>query len=161
MPIPAEIRAHLEEQAPGPAVIAALEELLRRDRYLLEVDANERSISHRFGMYLQAVFPDFDVDCEYNRDGIEPKRLGHFELDPNEEDSDAKTVFPDVVVHQRGKRENYLVIEFKKSSSMVDREVDLRKLRGYKEDRYLRYRYALFLLLNVGEEPGVGAAQWL
>ena len=112
-------------------------------------------------MYLQAVFPEFDVDCEYNRDGIEPKRLGHFGLGPNEEDSDAKTVFPDVVIHQRGRPENYLVIEFKKSSSMVDHEVDLRKLRGYKEDRYLRYQYALFLLLNVGEEPGVGAARWL
>ncbi|MFZ2390155.1 MAG: hypothetical protein WAW69_20360 [Polaromonas sp.] len=69
---------YLERQSPGRVVALALTSLLERDGYLLEIDVNERSISYRFGMYLQALLPQWDVECEFNRDGIEPKRLGHF-----------------------------------------------------------------------------------
>lgn len=52
MTISREIIEHLQSRIPGRSVIAALEKLLVADSYLLQVDANERSISHRFGMYL-------------------------------------------------------------------------------------------------------------
>ena len=32
----------------------------------LNNDASERSIVHRLAMYLQKLFPDYHVDCEYN-----------------------------------------------------------------------------------------------
>ena len=54
---------------------AAYHALLRHDRALLELDANERSLTHKLAEYLQGEFPDWDVDCEYNRDGDTPKRL--------------------------------------------------------------------------------------
>lgn len=57
----------------------------------------------------ERVHEAWTVDCEYNRDGTEPKRLGHLELYPDSEDDEAKTVFPDVIVHRRGTRKNYLV----------------------------------------------------
>ncbi|MGH8646820.1 MAG: hypothetical protein ACREX4_21110 [Gammaproteobacteria bacterium] len=66
---------------------------------LPEVDANERSISHRFGMYLQMEFPIYHVDCEYNRDEVDPKRIGHLNLHPDAEDTVGQTVFPDIIVH--------------------------------------------------------------
>jgi len=46
----------------------ALRKLYVRDSYLLEHDAHERSITHKLGEYLQQLFPDYDVDCEYNLD---------------------------------------------------------------------------------------------
>lgn len=53
-------------------------ELIKKDRYLLEVDANERSITNRLALYLKSVFPEYDVDCEYNRNGKHPKKLSGF-----------------------------------------------------------------------------------
>ena len=73
-------------------VIAAICALYRHDRELLDVDANERSITHKLAEHLQREFPGWHVDCEYNRVGREPRRL------------EAKTVFPDIIVHRRGNR---------------------------------------------------------
>lgn len=44
---------YLNRHAPGEAVARALFELLRNDHDLLGIDANERSITFRFAMYLQ------------------------------------------------------------------------------------------------------------
>jgi hypothetical protein len=60
--------------ASGEAVLHALSDLLTHDCHLLNVDPNERSITFRFAIYLQARLPDWTVDCEFNRDGVEPKR---------------------------------------------------------------------------------------
>ena len=133
--------------------------MLREDAYLLKVDANERSISHRFGMYLQAQLPNHHVDCEYNRDGVEPKRIGCLDLHTNAEDTEGKTVFPDIIAHVRGTRKNYLVIEIKKSTSSVDRSIDRRKLSGYKRD--LEYDFALFVELAVDEQASVVQVEWI
>ena len=149
---------YLNSHPPGEAVARALSELLDNDQDLLGVDANERSITFRFALYLQQHFPDLTVDCEYNRDGIEPKRLGHLELYPDSEDDDAKTVFPDVIVHQRGTRKNHLVLEFKKSTSHVDRQIDLRKLRGYKQQ--LGYEHALFVEVGTEGKAVITALEW-
>ncbi len=149
---------YLNRHPPGEAVIRALSELLDNDHDLLGIDANERSITFRFAMYLQQHFSDWTVDCEYNRDGTEPKRLGHLELYPDSEDDEAKTVFPDVIVHQRGTRKNYLVLEFKKSTSRVDRQIDLRKLRGYKQQ--LGYEHALFVEVGTEGQAIITVLEW-
>jgi len=149
---------YLHHHPPAEAVIRALSELLDNDHDLLGIDANERSITFRFAMYLQQHFPEWTVDCEYNRDGTEPKRLGHLELYPDSEDDEAKTVFPDVIVHRRGTRRNYLVLEFKKSTSRVDRQIDLRKLRGYK--RQLGYEYALFVEVGTEGHAIITVLEW-
>ncbi|WP_255517226.1 hypothetical protein [Herbaspirillum sp. SJZ099] len=149
---------YLQLQPPGEAVARALSELLENDRDLLGIDANERSITFRFAMYLQRHFPDWTVDCEYNRDGTEPKRLGHLELYPDSEDDEAKTVFPDVIVHRRGTRQNHLVLEFKKSTSRVDRRIDLRKLQGYMQQ--LGYEHALFVEVGTEGQAIVTELEW-
>ncbi|MFT9637505.1 hypothetical protein ACMZ49_09350 [Alcaligenes phenolicus] len=148
----------LQRHPPGEAVARALSELLENDHDLLGIDANERSITFRFAMYLQRHFPDWTVDCEYNRDGTEPKRLGHLELYPDSEDDEAKTVFPDVIVHRRGTRQNHLVLEFKKSTSRVDRRIDLRKLQGYKQQ--LGYEHALFVEVGTEGQAIITELEW-
>ena len=101
------------------------------------------------------------MDCEYNRTGIDPKRIDHLFLETDVADTEGKTVFPDVIVHIRGQRQNYLVVEFKKSSSGVDRNFDFKKLRGYKGDERLNYEHALFIELTVGDQPGIARAEWV
>lgn len=56
-------------------LITAIKVLFMRDRFLLENDIHERSIAHRLGMYLQPLFSEWDVDCEYNKKEINPKLL--------------------------------------------------------------------------------------
>lgn len=158
MALSADQIQYLNRHAPGGAVARALSELLLNDHDLLGIDANERSITFRFAMYLQRRFADWTVDCEYNRDGADPKRLGHLELYPDREDDEAKTVFPDVIVHRRGTRQNHLVLEFKKSTSRVDRQIDLRKLRGYKQQ--LGYEHALFVEVGTEGRAIITALEW-
>jgi hypothetical protein len=110
-------------------------------------------------MYLQEALPDWQVDCEYNRDGVDPKRLQHLDLHPDSEDTEAKTVYPDVIAHIRGTKRNYLVIELKKTTNTVPRNVDFAELRGYK--RGLKYIHALYIELSAGEVPDVHRVEWV
>ena len=135
-------------------VKCALSMLLKRDSCLLKVDANERSITHRLGIYLQEVFPEWDVDCEYNRDDHKTKRLHLVYNDVKPDDTKGRTVFPDIIVHKRGKKCNLLVVEVKKTTSTVQDCKDKRKLRAFKSD--LGYSHRLFLMFNVGNDFNEG-----
>lgn len=155
-----EIRAILLQNEIGHRVLSALEVLIDRERHLFEQGVNERSLTHKFACYLQQNFPDWNVDCEYNRDGHDPKELYLPELHPDPEDSDAQTVFPDVIVHRRGEHENLLVIEFKKNPNVNGRRTDLIKLRHYKGQ--LGYLHALFVGLGVRPNPtGISEVRWV
>ena len=143
----------------GGGVLNALRRFMENDLYLLKVNANERSLSHCLAIYLQSEFPTFNIDCEYNRDGINPKRLPHLDLYPDSEDEDAKTVYPDIIVHRRGSTEHLLVIEIKKNSNQSGRDTDLAKLAGYR--RELGYRAALFIEFSVERTEGVSNVQWV
>jgi hypothetical protein len=149
----------------------ALGILYKRDRFLLEKDVNERSISHKLAEYLQQLFQDYNVDCEYNwqTDEFESKTFCKELLFTSEEekkfypkteeekikDKNAHTVYPDIIVHQRGSNlSNLLIIEIKKSTNLDSkaREKDKLKLEKYKEK--FHYTYTLFLDLPTGEEFG-------
>ena len=123
-------------------VRTSLKRLIAKDADLFEADANERSISHRLAIYLEEEFQGWNVDCEYNRDGHEPKRL---QLNPEtiqSDDEQGTTVYPDIIVHQRGKPKNHLVLEIKKcNGGSCDK--GLRKLRALRKE--LGYTFALFL----------------
>ena len=53
----------------------ALNQLKENDIYLLRNDLNECSINHKFAYHLQHQFPEWDVDCEYNKDEDKVKEL--------------------------------------------------------------------------------------
>jgi len=57
------------------AINQALGKLLERDLYILTVDINERTISHMLAVYLEPYFCGWNIDCEYNRNHNDAKRL--------------------------------------------------------------------------------------
>lgn len=139
---------------------SAISDFLNRDIYLLEINANERSISHRLAVYLEHYFTNWEIDCEYNRNHDDTKRLELADRHTNDTDLNAVTVYPDIIVHRRATDENLLVIEMKKSNSNEDIEYDLIKLKGYKNE--LRYKCAVFLLFSVaGNNPGVERLEFI
>jgi len=154
----------LLESAPDPSlgrvIVASIEKLVARDNYLLAVDANERSITHRLAIYLQEAYPDWDVDCEYNRDGHEPKRINMISEAIESNDEFGRTVFPDIIVHKRGPNNNFLAIEVKKTTSTRSPELDFAKLQALKEQ--LGYRYALYLLfITDGSSSSIKEFRWI
>jgi len=136
---------------------SAINKFLQCDLVLLEIDVNERTITHKLAEHLQQEFPGWDVDCEYNRHINDPKKL----LRPPDKfkrldlwhDTDAKTVYPDIVIHKRKSDENLLVIEAKKSSSKDDPDWDKAKLKAFKGENY-NYRMAIFVSFRVGKTSG-------
>lgn len=152
------------------AVEGSLKRLVADDEYLLTSDVNERSLSHRFAIYLEEEVSlwkeSWNVDCEYNRDveggqyyskklDLTRDDLRHFH--PSVEDEHASTVFPDVIVHKRGKPgssgANLIVIEMKKDSSQDDGTFDkTKKLPRYCSQ--LGYRYAAFVMLKTKGQSG-------
>src|SRR6266566_1801101 len=121
------------------AIQTAQDHLWKQDQSLLTLDAHERSICFRLAVYLVEQFPEFDVDCEYNRnhkDEQYQKRLhdqGFFEIvghQPRLGEEDGLIILPDIIVHIRDKPMNLLVIEAKKTSSLIPEHIDLYKLNG-------------------------------
>jgi hypothetical protein len=128
----------------------ALSLLRKNDYHLLKEDVNERSITHKLAIYLEQQFKDWDVDCEYNRNGHDKKELDLGYEQICNDDEHAKTVFPDIIIHHRGKDENLIVIEVKKSTSQVSKCFDIKKLIAFKKQ--LKYQYAMFLEIKTGRD---------
>lgn len=115
----------------------ALNELYKKDRYLLEHEVHERTIVFRIGHYLQNLmdvtgkFQDFNLDFEYNRNGGQPKRIP---ANPRH------GAFPDLVIHQRGSNQyNLLIMEFKPPWNTCTDD-DYRKLQQF-VDPLNKYNY--------------------
>lgn len=134
----------------------ALKKLRTKDSFLIAANTNERTISHKLAEYLQYEFPDkvskYKVDCEYNRHRYDIKKLRIVDI-PNEgiswAEEDAKTIFPDIIVHERNTDENnLLVIEVKKASNQRGHQFDMDKLVALTQDEY-RYRFGLFLIISM------------
>jgi hypothetical protein len=150
MPTRAELQNRLRQ------AIAAFHQ---DDRLLLQFDVNERTVSSRLGVHLMAVFRDWNVDCEYNRDVIDPKQL----RPPNEPiewtDTEAKTVYPDVIVHERGLPNNALVVELKKTQVGGAANFDRDKLRAY-TDKQFRYALGAFVTFSIGADGRFSRIEW-
>jgi hypothetical protein len=134
----------------------ALAKLRENDDFLLKNEVNERTITHKLAEYLQQEFPDWNVDCEYNRYRDIPKwlKVPKKKINWNWNDVEGKTVFPDIIIHHRnltGAENNLLVIETKKSTSTVGKQFDERKLEGFTSSQY-NYQFGLYILFYVNEE---------
>lgn len=134
--------------------------LYDRDRELFVIDINERTLSHRLALYLEDLFPGYNVDCEYNRLDNRVKRTNYERCEylrsklSSADDTKGRSVYPDIIVHRRRTGNNLMAIEIKKSSSDIPDECDKLKLNSYKSD--LGYTYAAFVKLKTDgsiEEP--------
>lgn len=128
---------------------ASLLKLRKQDKYLLDNNLNERTITYKLATYIQQEFQDFNVDCEYNRFDDLVKKIKVPKSNVNWDDTEARTVFPDIIIHKRGKQENnLLVIEIKKSSNSDSGDIDRMKLKALIEYPY-NYKFGLFLRINL------------
>jgi len=127
--------------------------LLKNDAWLLENNVHERTITHKLGEYLQTQFPEWYVDCEYNRDGTESKKLETI----RECDEARKTelVVPDIIIHQRVKESekinNYVIIEVKTDDKKPD--CDIKKLELFTSDPKFNYKFGLFIKFKQASTP--------
>ena len=123
----------------------AVQKFLERDAFLLEIRANERSITHRFAVYLENILgQQWDIDCEYNRNMEHVKRVN------------SNIRYPDIIVHKRGTSENLLVVEAKyEDEDIAD---DHRKLENMKSDPDFRYQFAVHLICS---ENGELKLEWV
>lgn len=146
---------------------------------VVATDANERSITHKLAEYLNievkgSLFKDFDVDCEYNRigkgDELATKRLQlkdycrTYPTDVKPEDKDGTTVYPDIIIHQRGERglstnlANLLIIEVKKSNNKNSKS---RKFDHCKIEQYCKQiNYQVGLFIDLGESIDSTNLEW-
>jgi hypothetical protein len=132
----------------------AIDILFENDIFLLTNNVHERSISHKFAEYLQILFPDWNVDCEYNRKGDAIKKLKNIpECDRSQVNDfdDLHSVYPDIIIHHRNTRENLLVIEIKTKSRGI--ACDIEKLKLFTSDPEFRYLYGVFIQFKRTENP--------
>ena len=126
-------------------VVAALGEFYTHETSLLDKDAGERALGHRLAVHIEKQFSSWEVDCEYDRLGERTLRLPHGTI-VSTDDHFAKSVFPDIVVHQRDIPNNLLAIELRKATNHQPIEHDQQKLRAL-TDPHLWFAYWIGVLL--------------
>ena len=130
-------------------VIAGLVEFYTQETFLLEKDLGERALTHRLAVYLEKQFPGWQVDCDYDRLGERTLRLPRGSI-VSTDDHLSKSIFPDIVVHQRDIPNNLLAIEVRKSTNHQPPEHDQHKLRAL-TDPHLWFAYAIGVYLVLGK----------
>jgi hypothetical protein len=134
-------------------VVAALGEFYARETFLLEKDLGERTLTHRLAVHLEKHFSGWAVDCDYNRLGERILRLPHGTI-VSTDDSIGKSVYPDIVVHQREIPNNLLAIEVRKAANHQPPEHDRHKLRAL-TDPHLWFAYWIGVYLVLGKNSVV------
>ena len=131
-------------------VVAALQEFYARETFLLDKDLGERTLTHRLAVHCEKQFSGWDVDCDFNRLGERTLRLPHGTI-VSTDDHLGKSVYPDIVVHQREIPNNLLAIEIRKSTNHQPLEHDQHKLKAL-TDPHLWFAYWIGLHLSLGKK---------
>jgi hypothetical protein len=139
-----------EMQAELNKVVDALAEFYARETHLLEKDLGERTLTHRLAVYVEKQFPGWEVDCDYNRLGERTLRLPKGTI-ISTDDEIGKSVYPDIVVHQREIPDNLLAIEVRKASNHQPREHDQHKLRAL-TDPHLWFAYQIGVFVTLAKK---------
>ena len=121
----------------------ALDLFYEKDAHLIEINVHERSIAHKFAEYLQLLFPEYNVDCEYDKHGKYTKELeGVKECD---EERKTNRILPDIIIHKRGHdRNNLVVFEIKSKSEATACDIKKLGLMTTKDGEF-RYEVGMFI----------------
>jgi hypothetical protein len=130
-------------------VVTALQQFYAHERFLFEHDLGERALTHRLAVHLEKRFSGWEVDCDYDRLGERTLRLPHGSI-VSTDDHLAKSIYPDIVVHQRAIPNNLLAIEVRKAANHQSPEHDRHKLRAL-TDPHLWFAYWIGLFLVLGK----------
>ncbi len=125
----------------------ACREVEKRDPFLLANDVSEWAVAHRLAVYLEKYFPEYDVDCEYNRMADADGRYST--RSPKKVYGTVKSR-PDIIVHKRGPAtmNNLLVLELKKfGTSTANDEVFLDAMMA---DPKFGYKHACHIVVEKG-----------
>jgi len=136
-------------------VVAALSEFYAHETFLLDKDVGERALTHRLAVHLEHQFAGWQVDCDYDRLGERTLRLPHGTI-ISTDDHLGKSIYPDIVVHQREIPNNLLTIEVRKSANHQPLEHDQHKLRAL-TDPHLWFAYWIGALLTLGRNNVTGS----
>src|ERR1700753_513925 len=132
-------------------VVAALQEFFARETTLMERDLGERALTHRLAVYIDKQFRGWEVDCDYDRLGDRTMRLPHGSI-VSTDDHYGKSVYPDIVVHQREIPNNLLAIEVRKASNHQPIEHDQHKLKAL-TDPHLWFAYSTGAMVPLPATP--------
>ena len=131
-------------------VVTALQEFYARETFLLDKDLGERTLTHRLAVHCEKQFSGWDVDCDFNRLGERTLRLPHGTI-VSTDDHLGKSVYPDIVVHQREIPNNLLAIEVRKAGNHQPLEHDQHKLQAL-TDPHLWFAYWIGVHLSLGKK---------
>lgn len=133
-------------------VESAIDQLVKYDSALFELNVAERALSHRLAHFMTLspiIELPLTVDCEYNRHFEDPKRLNLPPRMTRDREIRATTVFPDILVHERNTDErNLVVLELKKPGEDIG--YDELKLRAFREE--LGYQHTAHVILGYDAE---------
>jgi hypothetical protein len=111
--------------------------LYENDSELLLRDVHELAISCKLAEYLHDEFPDFSVDCEYNRHIDEIKKLK------------GDKFRPDIVIHKRGtdkKNLVYIEIKIEHNTDKTKRNKNISKIKSMtRQDGEYKYELGVFI----------------
>jgi hypothetical protein len=131
-------------------VVTALQEFYARETFLLDRDVGERALTHRLAVHIEREFPGWEVDCDYDRLGDRTLRLPHGTI-VSTDDHLGKSVYPDIVVHQREVPNNLVALEVRKSGNHQPLDHDRHKLRAL-TDPHLWFAYWIGVFVTVGKK---------
>ena len=134
-------------------VVTALRAFYAQETWLLEHDLGERTLTHRLAVHLEKQFAGWQVDCDYDRLGERVLRLPHGSI-VSTDDHLAKSIYPDIVVHQREIPNNLLAIEVRKATNHQPPEHDRHKLQAL-TDPHLWFAYWIGVFLVLGKKSVV------
>ena len=137
-------------------IVKALEIFYTRETHLLEKDLGERTLTHRLAVYVESQFAGWETDCDYSRLGERTLRLPKGST-VSTDDHNGKSIYPDIVVHQREIPNNLLAIELRKDTNHQPPEHDQQKLRGL-TDPHLWFAYRIGVMLVLGRK-GVASSE--
>lgn len=127
-----------------------------------EHHVGERAIMYKIAHYLDNLlitdpaYKGYSVDCEYNRNIIDPKRL-NWKRKPNKksgkvfEEQGEYLVIPDIIVHKRNSSDANLLVAEIKTYWNQDTTDDINKLIGF-TDKNGEYKYALGVSILIDRE---------
>jgi hypothetical protein len=131
-------------------VVDALKEFYARETHLFAKDLGERTLTHRLAVHIEKQFSGWEVDCDYNRLGQRTLRLPKGTI-ISTDDEIGKSIYPDIVVHQREIPNNLLAIEVRKASNHQPLEHEQLKLRAL-TDPHIWFAYRIGVLLTLAKK---------
>lgn len=126
-------------------VVAALRDFYAQEGFLFEKDVGERAVTHRFAVHLERQFSGWAVDCDFDRLGERTLHLPRGTI-ISTDDHLAKSIYPDVAVHQRETSNNLLVVEVRNATNHTSLDHDQHKLKAL-TDPHIWFAYCVGVLL--------------